>query len=75
MKKVETEISLQGQKITGQLVLATGVWSFRAEDPAFVALFPTKSVSSFSTETELAEPARAEVHRAISEKAEMLLAA
>jgi hypothetical protein len=75
MKKVETEIRLKDQVIKGQLVMATGVWSFRTEDPAFVALFPTKSVSSFSTETELSEPARAEVHRAISEKADMLLAA
>ena len=68
MKRVDTEIYLNEQAIKGELVIGQSVWRFEAEDPQFVALFPTRSVCSFSTPKELSEPRRKAIFDIISEK-------
>jgi hypothetical protein len=68
LKKLETEILLNQQAIKGKLVIGGAVWSFSADDEAFVELFPSHSVCSFSTEGELSDPARRQVHQAVNQK-------
>jgi hypothetical protein len=75
IRKVEASICLNDQVVQGQLTVGSGIWRFYAEDPYFTALFPSKSVCSFSTEQELAHPERAGIFHAVATQVAQLMLA